>query len=165
MRHGPKDSLEHEIFLAEYLKADIQQVIHSVMKDQGVTRKLLAERLSCSQAYITQLLDDDANLTLETIARVFAALDDEPVFSSSRFTRILDGKREENSLPDQKASDSPRSSAGKIKLSGIDENHLVLAGLLREGQSAANQNSRNTKPHRAEQLLNEIGKSSAKRAA
>ena len=45
------------------------------MKDLGMTQVALAEKLGCTQQHVSMLLKGDANLTLETIARLECALD------------------------------------------------------------------------------------------
>lgn len=45
------------------------------MKDLGITQVALAEKLGCTQQHVSMLLKGDANLTLETIARLECALD------------------------------------------------------------------------------------------
>lgn len=44
------------------------------MKDVGITQKMLAETLHCSQQTISSLLSGTANLTLESIAKMESAL-------------------------------------------------------------------------------------------
>ena len=81
-RFGPKNRNEREIFAIENLRADLQYTLHNVMREKKVSRKELAKRLNCSQANVTQLLGDDANPTVETIARIFLALQDEILLTS-----------------------------------------------------------------------------------
>lgn len=50
------------------------QVMKS-MDEQGVTQKQLAERIGCTQQYVSNLLKGSTNMTLETIARLEKALD------------------------------------------------------------------------------------------
>ena len=45
------------------------------MKQSGITQKMLAEKLHCTQQTISVLLSGTANLTLESIARLEEALD------------------------------------------------------------------------------------------
>ena len=45
------------------------------MDKQSVTQSLLAERMGCSQQYVSNLLKGSSNMTLETIARIETALD------------------------------------------------------------------------------------------
>ena len=45
-----------------------------LMEKQGVSRAELARRLGTSRAYITKLLDGNANFTLETMTKVAMAL-------------------------------------------------------------------------------------------
>lgn len=45
------------------------------MDKQSVTQSALAKRMGCSQQYVSNLLKGNANMTLETIARIETALD------------------------------------------------------------------------------------------
>src|SRR5262245_39673026 len=74
MKMGPLDHREAQIFALEELRADIQYQILKALKDEGLSQSDLAKRLGCSPAWISQFLDDDANLTLESISKVFLAL-------------------------------------------------------------------------------------------
>lgn len=80
---GPKSEQERLIFATEDLRADVQLTIQEVMLAKGVTRSHLAKLLGCSPANITQLLAEDGNPTIETIARVFYALGDACRFQSA----------------------------------------------------------------------------------
>lgn len=83
-RFGPKNREEEEIFAVEGLIFDVQYEIQRLMRERGLTQKALAERLGCSRAWVSQLLSDKgANMTLETIARVFFALKAECSFASA----------------------------------------------------------------------------------
>ena len=72
----PKNAMEAEIFAIEELIADTQYCIQSIMVEKNVTLSELAQRLGCSLANVTQMLSEDSNLTLESVARIFHALDD-----------------------------------------------------------------------------------------
>lgn len=45
------------------------------MDKQSVTQSALAKRMGCSQQYVSNLLKGNANMTLETIARIETALE------------------------------------------------------------------------------------------
>jgi hypothetical protein len=45
-----------------------------VMKEGGVSRSELANRMGTSKGYVTQLLDGTTNMTLRTVSDVFVAL-------------------------------------------------------------------------------------------
>lgn len=82
---------ERDIVLSEQLKFDIQYAIVKVMREKGISRSQLAERMKATPSRITKLLGENENLTIETIARVCAALEDEPVFTT-KFLHENDGK-------------------------------------------------------------------------
>ena len=44
------------------------------MDEQSVTQTMLAERMGCTQQYVSNLLKGSSNMTLETIARLESAL-------------------------------------------------------------------------------------------
>ena len=44
------------------------------MDDKSVTQSELAERMGCSQQYVSNLLKGSTNMTLETISRIECAL-------------------------------------------------------------------------------------------
>ena len=47
----------------------------SRMEECGVTQSALAEKMNCSQQYVSNLLKGSSNMTLETISRLEEALD------------------------------------------------------------------------------------------
>jgi transcriptional regulator with XRE-family HTH domain len=74
MRFGPKSKDEARIFAFEELRADVQYAILRRMKEAGLTQAQLAKKIEKSPAWVSQILGDEANLTLETIATVFMGL-------------------------------------------------------------------------------------------
>ena len=44
------------------------------MDEQSVTQVMLAERMGCTQQYVSNLLKGSSNMTLETIAKLESAL-------------------------------------------------------------------------------------------
>ena len=62
----------------------IAMIMLDRMEELGLTQKLLAERMGCSQQYISRVLKGTENLSLETISKIEAALELEilePVFA------------------------------------------------------------------------------------
>lgn len=74
MNFGPKNNQEAVIFAVEELRASVQYDILRHLKTAGISQAQLAARMGVSAAWISQLLSDDANLTLESVAKVYAAL-------------------------------------------------------------------------------------------
>ena len=72
------------------------------MKQEGLTQKALAERMNCTQQYVSKILKGQENMSLETLTKLEEAL-------SIRL--ILDGKvvpypnMEENTTADMVAED------------------------------------------------------------
>lgn len=59
------------------------------MDKQSVTQSLLAERMGCSQQYVSNLLKGSSNMTLETIARIETALNIDLI--GSTLSGLVDG--------------------------------------------------------------------------
>lgn len=51
--------------------------IHAVLKAKGWTQKRLAQEVGCTQSQVSRVLSGRENLTLRTIARIEAALDED----------------------------------------------------------------------------------------
>lgn len=62
-------ALRQEKFILE-----VTELICKLMKQQGVSRTELAERMGKSKGRVSQLLDGEANLTLRTLSDIFSAL-------------------------------------------------------------------------------------------
>ncbi|GBE44287.1 hypothetical protein BMS3Bbin10_02378 [bacterium BMS3Bbin10] len=74
MDFGPESRLEAEAFALEDLRADLQYEILKALKARGLSQRDLASQLGCSAGWVSQFLGDNANLTLESISKVFLAL-------------------------------------------------------------------------------------------
>jgi transcriptional regulator with XRE-family HTH domain len=61
-------------YIAEGLIIDITEQIVERLSTQKVTRTQLANRLKCSNAYITKLLDGTQNLTVKKLVEIAVAL-------------------------------------------------------------------------------------------
>ena len=92
-RTMPKDFQElvsrikrSETFDQEVLRADIADQISCLMKVQGVSNAELARRLKTSRAYITKILQGNANFTTDNLVQIARALD-------CRYTLMLLPKR------------------------------------------------------------------------
>jgi len=70
------------LFQQERAVLEVTMLIERVMAEQGVTRSQLAAKLGRSKGWITQLLDQDRNKTIRTVADVLAVLGRE--FASSQ---------------------------------------------------------------------------------
>ena len=65
-------------------KLNQHMIMPDRMEELGLTQKLLAERMGCSQQYISRVLKGTENLSIETISKIEAALELEilePVFA------------------------------------------------------------------------------------
>lgn len=82
MKFGPADNKEALEFAIEELRADVQYEVLRAMKQAGMSQADLARKLGVSQAWVSQILGDDANLTVESLAKVFLALGGQCHFSA-----------------------------------------------------------------------------------
>lgn len=55
--------------------ADIAKNIENIMEAKGINNTQLAEKLNCKKPYITKILSGEANLTLQSLAKISVALD------------------------------------------------------------------------------------------
>jgi transcriptional regulator with XRE-family HTH domain len=62
-------------YLYEGVVLELTEQIVARMKERGIRRSDLADRLGTSRAYVTKLLDGQDNMTLKTLARVANALE------------------------------------------------------------------------------------------
>lgn len=63
------------LFWAEDAKTDFTEEIVRLMEEQGVSKKELALRLGTSQSYITKVLNENVNFTIESMSKIALALD------------------------------------------------------------------------------------------
>ena len=103
MNFGPKNYDEAVIFKMEELRADVQYDILRCLKQSGLSQAQLARKMGVSAAWVSQLLSDEANLTLESIAKVYHALGRECAFTS------------QSSASEKKGSGEQRGSAVEHK--------------------------------------------------
>ena len=89
---------EAEVFAFEELKAEIQLEIQKCLVDSGVTRRDLAKRMDCSAAWVTQALSDEANLTLESVSKIFLALGRRCVMSSAPLDFHIEGYEDSDAI-------------------------------------------------------------------
>jgi transcriptional regulator with XRE-family HTH domain len=62
------------LFLVEYMKATITSDIFTVMEEESISKTELANRLGKSRQYVSRILNETANYTLDSIAKIAAAL-------------------------------------------------------------------------------------------
>ena len=53
----------------------IANIMSARMKELGMTQKILAEKMNCTQQYISKILKGRENLSLEVISKIENALD------------------------------------------------------------------------------------------
>jgi len=64
----------HDDYWVAGLVHDFTEALVQRMEEQGVSRALLARRLGTSQAYVTQILRGEVNLTLTTLVKLARAV-------------------------------------------------------------------------------------------
>jgi transcriptional regulator with XRE-family HTH domain len=64
-----------ETFDMEAAKFDVSEHVFSMMERQGVSKAKLARRMGKSRAYVTRMLQGNANFTLESLVKIARALD------------------------------------------------------------------------------------------
>ena len=75
MNHKKDQRLEADpLFLVEYMKATITSDIYTVMEEESISKTELAQRLGKSRQYVSRILNETANFTLDSVARIAAAL-------------------------------------------------------------------------------------------
>ncbi len=62
------------LFQQERLILEVTELLNQVMKEGGIKRTRLAQALGRTRGRITQILEGTENLTLRTVADVFAAM-------------------------------------------------------------------------------------------
>ena len=62
------------LFLVEYMKATVTSDIFTVMEEESISKTELARRLGKSRQYVSRILNETANFTLDSVARIAAAL-------------------------------------------------------------------------------------------
>ncbi len=66
---------------------EIAMMMLDKMEEQGITQKIVAKRMGCSQQYISRVLKGTENLSIETIFKIESALGLnilEPAFTTNR---------------------------------------------------------------------------------
>lgn len=61
-------------FVAEYLKVQFTGDLHQAMEDAGISQSELANRLGESRQYVSKVLKEQANFTIESMAKLACAL-------------------------------------------------------------------------------------------
>ncbi len=82
-----KDGLR--LLQQEHAIIEATELICAIMKEDGVTRSQLAQRLGKTRGWVTQLLDGAANMTLRTAADIFTALGYELRLGACRLEEVV----------------------------------------------------------------------------
>lgn len=69
-----KENRFNDLYIAYDLALDFSVQVNDILKVMGITRKELSERMGCSRAYVTQILDGHTNLTFKSMGKIAAAL-------------------------------------------------------------------------------------------
>ena len=71
LKHSPAEA---RYFARDMAMLSVTAAIINEMESQGVTRTQLAERVGCTKAFVSQVLNGSRNMTLRTIADLAWAL-------------------------------------------------------------------------------------------
>jgi transcriptional regulator with XRE-family HTH domain len=88
-----KSSANKRAFAEERLILDVAQKVWEVMEEAKVSRSALAESLSRTRSYITQVLSGNTNLTLRTLAAIGDALNYDVKFELNANPKIVAGEQ------------------------------------------------------------------------
>lgn len=83
MTLGPKNHLEAVIYAEENLRVDFQHRLQTLLNKRKLSRKDLAFRAGMTEQAVSRLFSTKANPRLDTIARLFLALREECVITST----------------------------------------------------------------------------------
>ncbi|NUE66949.1 helix-turn-helix domain-containing protein [Snodgrassella sp. ESL0253] len=75
--------IDHE-YVAEEQKIDFALLLAELLSEKGITKAQLAEATGKQKSYITRIMGGNANLTIETMARLLAAVGEELKITSKR---------------------------------------------------------------------------------
>jgi hypothetical protein len=67
MRHDAKDWTQYS--------QGIAAIMSKRMAELGLTQRMLADKMNCTQQYISNVLKGEKNMSLETICKIESALD------------------------------------------------------------------------------------------
>jgi transcriptional regulator with XRE-family HTH domain len=115
-----EDPNRMRVFLQERAILEVTELIEAVMKEQGISRKALADRLGKTKSWVSQMLDGEANKTIRTVADTFAVLGRE-YHSSQRPIRIGRASASGQSPPVQSA----KSPLARQKLARPEDRYIL----------------------------------------
>ncbi|PCJ44578.1 MAG: hypothetical protein COA81_01360 [Alphaproteobacteria bacterium] len=78
----PKNHEESIVAVAMGLVMDMQFSVQAAMKNRIISQKRLAELMGCSASNVSQMLADDANPRVETIAKALAVMEEKFIFAT-----------------------------------------------------------------------------------
>src|SRR5207248_1599985 len=104
---------ETEAFDKEVARSEVSDLIDSLMKKEGVKKAELAKRLGKSRAYVTKILQGNANFTLDTLVLIARAL-------GYKFAPVFLPKAEWDSTVEVHLSTKPIRTKPKEKLANDD---------------------------------------------
>ena len=88
-----EDPAFRRLLAIESLASGAGELIARLMAEQKVSKAELARRLNKSRAWVTQLLNGKANMTLRTLAEAAAALDFEVRLTADQPARYRSAKQ------------------------------------------------------------------------
>lgn len=76
----PMDELDSEEFWEEQAKIEFTEALVQAMEKEGLTRSDLSEKMGKSRAYISKIINGNANLTIESMASLAHGLGKKVIF-------------------------------------------------------------------------------------
>ncbi|ADE13261.1 hypothetical protein Nhal_0040 [Nitrosococcus halophilus Nc 4] len=124
-----------KICAREDLVVDVTEDLLIVMEDKGVSKSDLAQSLSKSKSFVTQILSGSRNMTLHTLSDICFALNIKPKISFSNLNngRCING---ENRRFDWERDEEYQESADILKLTEKrprEERKVTLNGHREDG--------------------------------
>lgn len=115
-------------FVAAYLKAKLVEDIVAAMECQGMNKQALAKQLDRSRQYVSRVLNETANFTIDSIARIACALDAEVEMR-------IQARRAASEMPSVDSAELWRKAAEGIRLHSRKEHSAALSAWLRSPES------------------------------
>ncbi len=124
-----------EIFTEEDFLVEVETAINRIMSKKNIKQTELANKLEISKARVSQLLSENEskNMTLRTVAKIFAALGEKVEITSEAI-------RELNALVDKKAEQKAELRSQKLAQC-MWKTNVANSGYKHSGYVIPNRNS------------------------
>ena len=103
-------------FVFEWMVLGVTERICELMKQKGITRTQLADRLDTSRANVTKLLSGDQNLQLKTLVRMAGAL-------GEGFDVFIPASVREGEAREDEKREQSRRRVGALEVAALSDKH------------------------------------------